>query len=423
MILSPKISKSVDFSSKMFPQVLRNSSVTHGNSKAMVLFIDPSEDEINFDTFVRFSLSIFRFVFFDFKPLNENASLLHKFIFNLKRNYIKLSIFGIHLAPTLIAIYVFTSTDDLLKASTSTLDSLTGFVTAIKFLITFAKKDELLEIMQELRMVFNLHVNRNKDYEVKKYLNEYHFYIRILALTVFLALTQVAFPVIPFLINGTMENSIKYWFPFDTCTPSTFPISLVWADWVAWTLFLSSLASDALLYACISVIAMEFNILRVDLKNLSSTQSHKRIKTLGVLTDRHNKLLELSEKLQGIYSVSFLLSFGGSSVIMCVVVFQLSVGKMDLAAYIFYLAYLALMGGQILYLCSFGQKLINASESVAEGVYTSEWESFEEEDLKKQLVLTILRAQKAKRLSAMNFAEISLVSYTTVSLMINLNIN
>lgn len=100
---------------------------------------------------------------------------------------------------------------------------------------------------------------------------------------------------------------------------------------------------------------------------------------------------------------------------MCFVAFQLSPARNDFSTYTFYIPYLSMICGQILLLCVFGQNLKDSSEAVADGVYDSGWEDFADNDFKRQLVIIILRAQRPKRLTAMNFAEISLTSFTSVS--------
>lgn len=100
---------------------------------------------------------------------------------------------------------------------------------------------------------------------------------------------------------------------------------------------------------------------------------------------------------------------------MCFSLFKIITADGDMSIYFFYSSYLFGMAGGILLLCHFGQMLIDASESLAEGAYFSEWETFEEEHFKKQIIPIMLRAQRAKCLTAMGFADISLLTYTTVS--------
>ena len=101
---------------------------------------------------------------------------------------------------------------------------------------------------------------------------------------------------------------------------------------------------------------------------------------------------------------------------MCFIAFELSLASAKVATYAYYMPFLCMTVGLIFLLCVFGQKLIDSSEAVAEGIYDSGWEDFDEHAFKKQFILILLRAQKAKKFTAMNFATISLPSFTTVSL-------
>ena len=99
---------------------------------------------------------------------------------------------------------------------------------------------------------------------------------------------------------------------------------------------------------------------------------------------------------------------------LCFAIFQLSTAT-DFYVYGFYICYLGIFGGQVLLLCFYGQKLIDSSVSIAEGAYQNEWETLGDNGYKKFLILTIAQAHKSKRLTAMNFAEISLQSFIKVS--------
>ena len=212
-----------------------------------------------------------------------------------------------------------------------------------------------------------------------------------------------------------MEMSLKYWFPFDPLTPGHFPIAALWTDWVVGIALAFLLASDSMLYALIMVLTMEFDMLTSDLKNFNSTPESEKAKRIQYLTDRHNNLLKIADKLQNIFSVTFLVSFGVSSMIMCFVAFQLTTAGSNLFIYAFYIPYMSMMGGQILLLCYFGQKLMNASESVADGAFQSGWETSDSIKFNKQFIIVIQRAQKEKRLTALGFTDISLATFTTAS--------
>jgi 7tm Odorant receptor len=172
--------------------------------------------------------------------------------------------------------------------------------------------------------------------------------------------------------------------------------------------------SDSLLYALITMITMEFDILKDDLMNLKLPPKGDGLEIIRNFSDRHNKLLGLGEKLQNIFALSFFFSCTISSLVLCFVAFQLSRAS-DVSTYSLYVPYLSLMAGQILLLCFHGQKMINASQSVADGVYNCGWENFDDESFKRQLLLIIIRSQRPKKLTALNFADVTLGSFTSVN--------
>lgn len=77
--------------------------------------------------------------------------------------------------------------------------------------------------------------------------------------------------------------------------------------------------------------------------------------------------------------------------------------------------YLGMVGGQCLLLCFYGQKILDRSGAVADGAFNCGWENFGDVSFNKQLILLIQRSHRTKRLTAMNFADISLATFTSVS--------
>lgn len=379
-----------------------------------IKLFNPSEDEINFDSFVKFALFMFRLVWLDFEQLGENASWKQRLAYEVKNIFVKIELFAFGVATASIFGYAVINSDNFLAASSAVPNVVTVGLIGIKSVSTFMHKDDIRNIFQDMRKMFVQRGNLNSKYKVKGFLDDYHFIIKIYAV-IFLAVSlPIAFPVFPFIAYGTMEVTVNYWYPFDPYRVEIFPFVLIWIDWVAYNCLLYLLATDSLLYGLIAAIAMEFDILRVEFSNLRLVPKHERVQKIQNLTDQHNNLLDITDKLQNIYSLSFLYSFVISSLIMCFIAFQLSTGATTIAIYAFYVPYLGMIGGQIFLLCFLGQKLIDSSEAIADGAYNCGWECFTEISFKKQLALIIMRAQRVKRLTAMNFADLSLLSFTSV---------
>lgn len=378
-------------------------------------FFNPQEDEINFDDFTKFAFLMCRIVFFKFMPLSKSATLKEKVGHYARVSFVRITLVLCAVAFYLMVCHTVVNADDLSEAAKSFPNVCSVILMSLKGLASFLRRDDIWSLFHEFVEMNDRRAGKNRKYQVKKYFDEYHFYMISYATVFVLISLPILYAAIPFIVNGTMKMPIQYWFPFNPYNHKIFPFVLLWTFFIAYVNLMFLLGTDSLLYALLTVVAMEFEILKSDLLEISSIPENERSEKIKDLIDHHNKLLDISEKLQNIYSLTFLLALAISSLILCTVLFQLSIISFDLEAYSFYVPYVFLLGGQTYLLCLFGQKLVNASESVADGVFHCGWENFDDIILKKQLILIILRAQRAQRLSAMHFTDVTLASFTSVN--------
>lgn len=377
-------------------------------------FFKPREDEIDFNSFVKFSHFTFKLVFFDFRPIDENASSYEKFVNSFKKFYFRLWTLSSCLATVSFITYFVTNLDDFVVASVSIPNIVTSVMIGSKFMIVHFRKAEIWQIEQDLKVFFVRRVGENSKYKIKTYFDGYQKIMKVYGLTIFSLFVPIFMPVFTYIFKGHMELPVKYWFPFDAFRPTNFPFALMWMEFNNWYYCLFLLACDSLLYALITIIAMEFDILKDDLLNLKFPPKHERVGMIKSFTERHNKLMELGDKLQNIFSLTFLFSLVISSFVLCFIAFQLSTTK-DMSVYGFFVPYFLMTTGQVLLLCFYGHKMVDSSEAVVDGVYNCGWENFGDESFKRQLILILLRAQRAQKLTAMNFSDVTLESFTTVS--------
>lgn len=375
---------------------------------------NPPEDEINLESFKQFSLLTFRLLLFNFNPLGDGADLKEKFV-----HFAGIIYFWFRLVSFLVAAFCmfadgFDNFDEFETASKSITNAFFVLLIALKTFATFVRLGDIFKIFREIEMMEERRKGLNKKYGVKKFLDEYNFYMKIYSIPIVTILIPTSFAVFRYVFYGIMELPLRYWFPFNIYKNEVFPFALFFVEFVAFNICPMMLAIDSMVYALITVIAMEFHILKTDFANIKYIPKDRRAKYIQELIDRHNKLFDLSNHLQDIYSMSFLVTYSVSSVILCSGLFQIAVVRNDLTTVAFYVPYIGLIGGQTLMLCIYGQKLIDASESVVEGIYNCEWEDSLDEKFTKQLVLMIQRAQNAKCLTAMNFANVSHETFTTV---------
>ena len=174
------------------------------------------------------------------------------------------------------------------------------------------------------------------------------------------------------------------------------------------------LALDAMIYAFITIISIEFDFLKNNLKFIKVESKDERRLKVASLINRQNNLFELGDKLQKLLEPFFLYIFVISSIIICTGLFQLLISDTELEELIFSLLNLATNMCQTCVLCYYGQKLMDSTVGVADELYNCDWTDLDDNEFKKQMITVMIRAQKPMRLTAMGFADISLETFTTV---------
>lgn len=382
----------------------------------MAGFFEATEEEINFNSFTKLTLFIFGLVKFNFTPIEQDASRKEKFFFEARLNLCRFNVFTIALAATSFLIHAAQS-KDFVFSSTCILNAISVSQVGLKIFATLHGREKIWNIIQALKKMSEIRGSfKNKKYRIKSYFDEYLRTMKIYSVIIAsAALPVVILPLIKFVFFGIMEPTIIYWYPIDVYQTHTFFIALLWCDWIGFFGLAYLLAVDSLVYVIITMIAMEFEILREDFEESFNipTLNGKHPEIMG-LVKRQIDLYELVDELQGIYELNFLFSFVISSLIICFVAFILTVANGNLTLYSFFIPFLGVMMGQIFLLCMYGQKLMDASAEMAHGIYNSNWSEVEDISVRKQLVLIMERCQKEKRLTAMGFADISLPIYARV---------
>lgn len=312
-------------------------------------------------------------------------------------------------------MFVYVNFEDIYLAFRAVPNVFMVGLVAIKGFAALAKRDKIWKLFLDLKDVFESRSYETDKSEVKKQLDMYHRCIKPYVLMTISQFIAIVFPVIPYMLYGTMTANILYWYPFNPYTKANFPFVLFWIDWMAFNGLGTLVASDTMLFAFVTLIEMELLFLKGDFNNVLSLPPSQRMSRIKSLVDHHNKLLDLVGDLSEIYSPTFLATFFVTSFCLCLVAFQLSNPAADLDTYMFCVPYLSILSVQAFLTCHFGQKLIGATQAIADGIYESGWEEVSDQNFKQQIVLIIQRSQNAKRLTAMGFAEISLPSFTTVS--------
>lgn len=372
------------------------------------------EKEIDFESFFKFSGVLFKMVFFDFKPLGVDAAWLDKIRHAAKILFTWFTMLIYLVADAMLIAYSVLLAPDLVEATSNVLIVSSNILVVFRLSTSIFHRQDIWKILEELREIFAVGRSQSAEFKVKKYLDDYHRIVKFYSGLFLFFLLPVLLPLLPFLSVGTMKLTANYWYPFDPYQPEFFGLALFWTNFVAYMCTMHTIATDCLLYAMISVVGMEFDIIKHDLAKFLLCPAHERSGRIKSLTERHEKLHRVVDHLQDVFGPTFLIFFLVVSFVLCFNLFQLSKAT-GVADYAFYGVFMGMIILHILVLCYFGQKLINSSEGVAAGIYDSCWEEIEDGSIRKQLMLMMRKSQSPTKLTAMNFFDVSLPSFSAVS--------
>lgn len=382
----------------------------------MAAIFNIPEDEINFESFINLPLRIFRLIFFDFYPLKENSSLKEKIVFYTRSVGLKFILTSFLVTIASYVACLFTNQDNVYDASGGVQNIASSICITIKPFAIYFNMEKILQMFEELSAMMEDRVVDGKVHRRKPYLDTYQRIIMAYSILFVMCSLSCVLEIIPFLINGSTNLTVQLWYPFDMHQREFFPLAWLSVNWVGYIMVFGLLSSDALLYGLITVLVMEFDFLKLDFMtiNFVKNENHDvKKKRLRKLISKHEKLIELTGNLQEMYSSILLIVYIIVSIIICLCAFKTLLAT-QMSTLLFYGTVIGIMVGQVLLLGFYGQKLIDSSESIADGIYNCGWENFEDDDFKKQCALIMLRSQKACRLTALDFFEVSLDSTTLV---------
>ncbi|XP_068152608.1 odorant receptor 67a [Drosophila tropicalis] len=189
-------------------------------------------------------------------------------------------------------------------------------------------------------------------------------------------------------------------------------ITYVMQGTAGYTATCGHISADLMIFAFVIQVIMHFNYLakclkEIEIKNGSTVEgSAGDMRKLQQLIAYHNNILGLTDVMNDVFGVPLLLNFMASSMVVCFVGFQMTVGLSPEQTS--KLALLLISATSEIYLiCYFSQALIDASFSISFAVYDMNWTPADGR-FRKMLVLVAMRAQKPVCLSATVFLDVSM---------------
>ena len=225
-----------------------------------------SEDEINFDSFIKFPLLFFRMILFDFESLNGNVTLKMKI-----KNYAKQFLTWFFLIACIAHVLQLIAFGVINKYNFFTVirsvsDALMLSILLIKGLLIFLRKDEIRSMLKKTETLIIRRKQELEDPKMKKYIDGYYQFIKVYVVMMASANIFGLVPLFYFLINGKMMFFVNAWFPFTTDNVLGFVSAVLWSEGICYLAGNLFLASDFLLYSLMIIISMEIDNLATDFK-------------------------------------------------------------------------------------------------------------------------------------------------------------
>ncbi|XP_073832673.1 odorant receptor 13a [Musca autumnalis] len=181
----------------------------------------------------------------------------------------------------------------------------------------------------------------------------------------------------------------KMLFPYDAHHGWNYIMTYIFTSYAGICVVTTLFAEDSIFGFFVTYTCGKFQILHERIDNLvfdaygsvvGNRQDENEIedayvKLLNHIAYDHNKLIEFSAKLENFFNPILLVNFTISSILICMVGFQLMTGKdMFIGDYVKFMVYISSSLSQLYVLCWNGDSLIQHSTETAAHLYTCNWE-------------------------------------------------
>lgn len=120
------------------------------------------------------------------------------------------------------------------------------------------------------------------------------------------------------------EFPFLMWFPFDATTPIVFPIIYGLECWAGFGGVFHIVAVNIFFTSTLSVICLQFDILSETFRDIDPTKDKVVVKKeLVMFVQRHNRLIDITKEAADIFSISILVNYLSSSIILCLAGFEI----------------------------------------------------------------------------------------------------
>ncbi|XP_049536874.1 odorant receptor 85c-like [Anopheles darlingi] len=297
------------------------------------------------------------------------------------------------------------------------LASCTGFsaLSVAKIMTIKLHETKLKEMLRELELLFPGTAMLQDHYGVHRYYREGQlvmksFSVLYMILIWIFNLMPLVSMVIGYRTERVWHKELPYfmWYWYDWHQAGYFEITFVQQNWGGFVSAVYNLSTDLMYCAFILLFCIQFDIVAQRLRHARPDDRAGLVETVRI----HQKVIELCNQLERIFSPSLLVNFMLSSVIICLVGFQATAGVQPIDLFKFILFLISSLV-QVFLLCYYGNKLIVASDQISYSAFEGHWINASS-SYQKSLLLVMVRSLKPQKLTALKFSVISLASFSKI---------
>ncbi|KAL7041062.1 hypothetical protein ACKWTF_000609 [Chironomus riparius] len=367
---------------------------------------------INLEDFFEIQIKFFKFVGLDIfpkTPVTNKEKVKNK----LMRYYFYMCIFCFVTLTIQFGIHILVNIKNL-HIIVLTLPNFVSFPYSLsKTILLYVNRKKIFEFLNKLRISYPSTIvdqqSSGLDSEYKWFNIFTKFFVFLYCLIVFTPTIEVFFNLMYYNVR-TLPDEI--WFPFDPIANSlTFMIVVVLGIWAIYNSVFIVCAVDLFLCAMFIVLAIEFKIIGQNIKNAINEKSFVNLRNILI---RHQELIDIAAEIKSIFSFIFFYTFIQGAITISSSTFQL-IATSSTTNFLYSSFYATSAFVVVFMYCYFGEKLITQSESIALSIYDSNWYEIDDIEMKKLLLLIIVRSQKGCTLSGYGFVTLSIDTYSLVS--------
>nr|AFC91724.1 putative odorant receptor OR46 [Cydia pomonella] len=227
---------------------------------------------------------------------------------------------------------------------------------------------------------------------------------------------------------GSAEKNqlpLRAWYPYDTSVSPAYELTYLHQVGALFAAAYLNVGKDTLVTCLIAQTRCQLQLAALRLASLTddltptaqgtltAEQEAEAWSRLEVAARRHQEALHAAAQLQACFSAPVFAQFGVSMLIICVTAFQLTAQNGNLVRLASMGTYLLNMMFQVFIYCYQGNQLSGESMDIATAAYSCGWTACGVR-LRRGLLLVMVRARRAARLSAGGFATLSLASFMAI---------